>query len=1085
MTYLNVCSFLKKTMEILINKQKFTVKSTEYNKIYIEEFCNLNMLEGLGEQERLISLLRELSLCSDDIKPNLIYSAITHGGYVPIQLSPSFNVIEGIVESKEDFINLEINRKRYDVDNITVFDKVVWQMIIREDNIPYIAFISKSSLDLENNNNPIFIVTDNRDVPCLSSFSEYWLSYSNYRVLVHEKILDKFKSHFKFFLNDENNNNVLDYDNLLHLTMIIKNGGDSLESVLRQNLPFFDEYTILDTGSTDNTVQVLKEVLKNKKGKIYEEPFINFRDSRNRCLDLAGKNCKFIIMLDDTYILQNNLRGFLQTVRGDQFSDSFSLYIKSDDVEYGSNRIIKSESGLRYIYKMHEVITPENNMNVIIPLHHGHIFDYRSDYMEERTMTRKEYDLKILYEMVDDDPDDSRAYYYLGQTYNLLHNHEKAFENFLKRVEHPHEGFIQEKIDACFESARIANFYLNKPWKECEQLYLRAYEMDKSRPDSLYFVGIHYYLDKEFEIAYQYFKQAYIIGYPIHCQYSLKPTLSYYFLPKFLTEVCYYVKDYALGKEVSAFFIEKNQDEKSPVFDKTHSYTVKCWNKIYSELTLQLSRPVLQIIKEKKLIVVFIVNGGFTQWKGSDITKQGVGGSETFIIEITRYMERHSNFHCVVFCNCGNEGEIFEGVEYKPLYDYVDYIASHEIHSVIVSRYPEYLPACYESHNVSNVYLILHDLIPDGEIIMRHPKLKKILLLSDYHKHFFDRMFPSLVDLTEKFEYGIDINAFKEEIAVPKVPYKFIYSSFANRGLLYILQMWKRIKGKFPTAELHIHCDVENPWLNSVDSQMMHSIKSLLFSLKDEGIVYKGWTSKKELYETWKTADVWFYPTTFLETFCLTALEAALSKTLAVTFPIGSLVETVGNRGLLINRNVLTPEGQEDILQNLFWILDEKNWIVKDDYIQRNYQWAIEKSWSRRSDDFVKLIGGSSSSSKEPLLPTIIQYYTSFMNRKVNNVLLYGNCESIDESIFGSHSTIYNETDDLRLMSYIKSKTIFNFLYLDEVKDSMVVTLCYDMLMESGSIMRLPLKTFDLLNTTFTNFTILERDDREIYIEKI
>lgn len=1066
-----------KKMEIHINKQKFTVKSTEYKKIYNEEFCNLNMLEGLGEQERLISLLRELSLCSSDIKPNLICSAITHGGYIPIQLSPSFNVIEGIVESKEDFINMEINRKRYDVDNITVFDKVVWQMIIREDNIPYIAFISKSCLDLENNNNPIFIVTDNQEIPRTSSFSEYSLSFSNYRVLVHEKILDKFKTQFYCYLNEDDK--VLDYDNLLHLTMIIKNGGDSLANVLQHNLPFFDEYTILDTGSTDNTVQVLKEVLKHKKGKVYEEPFINFRDSRNRCLDLAGKSCKFIIMLDDTYMLQNNLRGFLQTVRGDQFSDSFSLYIKSDDVEYGSNRIIKSESGLRYIYKMHEVITPKNNTNVIIPINHGHIFDYRSDYMEERTMTRKEYDLKILYEMVDDDPEDSRAYYYLGQTYNLLKNYEKAFENFLKRVEHHHVGFIQEKIDACFEASRIANFYLYKPWEECEALYLRAFEMDKSRPDSLYFIGIHYYLEKEFTVAYQYFKQAYIIGYPIHCQYSLKPTLSYYFLPKFLTEVCYYVRDFALGKEVSTFFIDKNKDKKSPVFNETDYYTVKCWNKIYNELTLQTS-PGLQIIKEKKPILVFIVNGGFALWRGSDITKQGVGGSETFIIEITRYIERNNrNFHCVVFCNCGT-GEIFEGAEYKPLYDYIDYIASHEIHSVIISRYPEYLPVSYESQNVSNVYLILHDLIPQGEIITRHPKLKKILLLSDYHKQFFDSMFPSLVDLTEKFEYGIDLDAMKERHK--KVPYRFIYSSFANRGLLYLLQMWRRIRERFPTAELYIHCDVDNAWLNSMDSEQMQSIKSLLFDLKHEGIVYKGWTSKLELYETWKTADVWFYPTTFLETFCLTALEAALSKTLAVSFPIGSLVETVGNRGLLMNKNVTIPEGQEDILKELFWILDEKNVIVKNDYIQRNYQWVSEKSWSRRSEDFVKLIGGSVK--REPLLPTIIQYYTSFMNRKVNNVLLYGKCESVDETIFGGHSTVFNEMSDVGLVSYIKKKMIFNFLYLDEVENSIVVTLCYDLLMEKGGIMRLTKRCFDLLESAFGNFVILESDEQEIFLEK-
>ena len=244
-------------------------------------------------------------------------------------------------------------------------------------------------------------------------------------------------------------------------------------------------------------------------------------------------------MLDDTYMLKEKLREFLITVRGDQFSDSFSLYIKSNDSEYGSNRIIKSDSNLRYLYKLHEVISPKNNNNVIIPIHHAYILDHRSDYMEKRTMDRKKYDLKTLFEMVEEEPDDSRALYYLGQTYNLLERYESAYEFFMKRIEHKDEGFKQEKIDACFEAARVINFKLNRPWEECEKLYQRAYEMDKSRPDSLYFIGIHYYLEKNYQLAYDYMKKAYEVGYPLHCQYSLKPTLSFYFVPKFLSELSF------------------------------------------------------------------------------------------------------------------------------------------------------------------------------------------------------------------------------------------------------------------------------------------------------------------------------------------------------------------------------------------------------------------------------------------------------------------------------------------------------------------------------------------------------------------
>ena len=147
------------------------------------------------------------------------------------------------------------------------------------------------------------------------------------------------------------------------LCMIVKNAGPLFEEVLTENLPNFDKWCILDTGSTDGTQDVIRRILAKKNGNLYEEPFVNFKVSRNRCLELAGHTCKFIMMLDDTYSLRGDIRSFLNEVRGDQFSDTFSMLIQSDDTEYYSNRIIKSNTDLRYIYTIHEVINNENNRN--------------------------------------------------------------------------------------------------------------------------------------------------------------------------------------------------------------------------------------------------------------------------------------------------------------------------------------------------------------------------------------------------------------------------------------------------------------------------------------------------------------------------------------------------------------------------------------------------------------------------------------------------------------------------------------------------------------------------------------------------
>lgn len=946
--------------DIAIDGKKYQVNDDEYEPVIHQEFCNLHILDGLGHQDRMIGFLKEVSqvlLMSTSKKYTRMLSiGVSHGGYMELELSSKVHSI--LVDRIDE--NMEVNMTRYGIDNIVVDDGSDCEF----------AYVRRTTRSIDRLKDMKVIVLENSSSTLLGGMKQYNLSRSGLEVLVF--VARDFDSIFAMYFQHYVNGTELHYDNLIHYAMMVKNGGDSMLEVIKENMKYIDEYTILDTGSTDNTVQILRDELdrNRKRGKIVSEPFINFRDSRNRCLDLCGTRCKYIVMLDDTYILRGNLRLFLEIVRGDQVSDSFSMYILSDDVEYGSNRIIRSDrKHLRYKYKLHEVITPKDNMNVIIPKEYAYIYDLRSDYMEERTMNRKEYDIKILQEMVDEDKEDSRAYYYLGQTYNLLERYDDAYDNFMKRASHSDDGFLQEKIDAIFEAGRLANFYLNKPWLEVEKLYLWAYELDKSRPDSLYFIGVHYYMNGDYGKAYKYFVEAYRVGYPVHCQYSLKPSLSYYYLPKFLVEVCYHQRDYALGYEVSVFFGIHYKKREGNWWKKMNddmvevdAYTMRCWEKIFlynkqvknEEKNEEERRSGVEEIKKR---LVFIVNGGFSNWCGSSIERDGMGGSETFIIEISKYVKKREEYdEVIVFCNCGGKGgeEEYCGVMYRDLNGYLEYMRENSVDMCVVSRYPEYLGSLYLMENVKEVMLILHDMIPSGEVILRHDKLKKIMLLSAYHKEVFDAMFGVVLrDLTTTFGYGMDVLSMeKAMVGKKKVKNRFIYSSTANRGLMYLLMMWRLIKAELPDATLYIHSDIyNNKWLNEVCMKEMNIVRELYESMKEGwGIEYKGWVSKKELYESWSEAEVWFYPTTFLETYCLTALEAGVSETLIVTMKIGSLCEVVSDRGVLLDKNVTTVEGREEIIKELVNVLCDED--RKRQYIERNAKYSRMLTWEERSRYF-------------------------------------------------------------------------------------------------------------------------------------
>lgn len=931
-----------------IPKKRYFSLPNEFSKADHKIFTNLIIRPDVGFQERIVAIIKELRYAFS-LEKITCYSC-SHGGFIPINIS---HVFKNIVLKNTDFMhsaNIKKNMEEFGISNIffdnetTKLNSVEKEMLFLNDNI--------RNLEFEKDKTPVVFSCHYENHSFLSSQYKYSysVSYSSWRIYISDEYNQIFSDYFSTFLSKETGD--LFYDNLVHFCMIVKNGGEQLEEMLKLNMPNFDEWTIVDTGSTDDTVKIIEKTLVGKKrGKLYHYPFTNFRDTRNLCLDLAEKQslvpCKYLMMLDDTYVVCGDLRKFLMEVRGDQIADSYSMYVTTDDTKYASNRILRTETRLRYKHKIHEVLNDENNVNVIMFEENANILDRRFPYMETRTMERKRQDLEWLLEEIRDHPTEPRHYYYLAQTYNLLGEHQKAFEAFQKRVEFKNSGFIQERVDAAFESARIANFQLKKTWDECLKLYETAWRIDESRPESLYFIGIHYFLEEQYSKAYPYFKKAYELGFPAHCQHSLKPTLSFHFLPIFLTKTCYFMKDWVLGLDSAQFFLKHNKEG-----DESFEEMVS-WMKIFAHL-VQYSvcpdvSPFSLSINEKP-ILCFLADGGFEEWSGKTILTKGVGGSETYIIEMARNIQKLGYFQVVVFCRC-SVAENFEDVIYRPLNEWYSFIKTNYIHTCIISRFTEYIPTAVLSY-IENIHVVLHDLIIPGTVIINHQKIKKVFCLTEWHCKYVKEIFPILEDKIVTFSYGINSEAFPSTLIVP---YSFIYSSFPDRGLLPLLQIWSKIIEIQPKASLNIFCNLEGEWVNRVQPEQMALIRRFLTNAPNHyNIRLHGWTDKQTLFQYWAKTDIWFYPCIFKETFCMTALEAAASRTFVFTNDLAALQNTVGNRGIVITGDAFTPEWQERALNMLFPYLQEPvsndNLLIKNNLLNENAKWASELSWFSQAE---------------------------------------------------------------------------------------------------------------------------------------
>jgi tetratricopeptide (TPR) repeat protein len=521
------------TRKILIHDVEYIVKEKEF--LDDTKYTPLVMRKDLSQMDREIYVLRRLGSVFPDL--TFVNYGVSHGEYVYKNVSEYFgnSMVVGDLGGTSFATNNLVLRVDTDVDNCKL-------------NYLPLVIVCSSSDDIEGYRR--------------YRLGERYLFVRGFDVGVGESkgendniSCDKIIGLLRVDGVD------VDLDNLLHVIYMIKDSGDGFRDVLMKNFRYVDRVTILDTGSTDNTLRVVADVIRELGCEdivnVYEESFIDFGASRNRLMDLADNfkvggevlpKCAFQMMLDDTYVIEDGdkLRSFLTEVRCDDEAPSLSIYITGVDVLYSSIRLFRPESGIRYKYKIHEI--PDCDTSALIPQKFGFINDIHSDYMRGRTVQRKDKDLELLFEEHEKDPDDPRILYYIAETYIVMEDWNNAFDYYNKRVLHRVEGFNEEKYDAMYKAAVMADLHLGYYWNVVMGMYIESYRYDTSRPESFFMIGSHYYNnDVNYDLAYMFLKKAFEIGLPLNSNMNFKIDQYNYYLPKWLIQLCYVKSDPTLG----------------------------------------------------------------------------------------------------------------------------------------------------------------------------------------------------------------------------------------------------------------------------------------------------------------------------------------------------------------------------------------------------------------------------------------------------------------------------------------------------------------------------------------------------------
>jgi glycosyltransferase involved in cell wall biosynthesis len=270
----------------------------------------------------------------------------------------------------------------------------------------------------------------------------------------------------------------------LCLNMIVKNESKIITRMFDSVVSVIDSYCICDTGSTDNTVEIIQEYFSkhNIPGKVVVEPFKNFCHNRNFALKSCIGMSDFVLLMDADMIL--DVRNFNKSMLKDY--DSYNILQGNNNFYYYNLRILKNNGLYSYVGVTHEYInTPQGNRTHNMEKNTVFINDWGDGGCKSNKFER---DITLLLDGIKEEPKNDRYHFYLANTYHDTNRIEDAITYYKKRIEFG--GWEQEvwysyyKMGCCYKK-------LDKI-VEAINCWLDAYNYLPKRIENLYEIIYHY-----------------------------------------------------------------------------------------------------------------------------------------------------------------------------------------------------------------------------------------------------------------------------------------------------------------------------------------------------------------------------------------------------------------------------------------------------------------------------------------------------------------------------------------------------------------------------------------------------------------
>ena len=264
---------------------------------------------------------------------------------------------------------------------------------------------------------------------------------------------------------------------ILSLCMIVRDSAKTLRPCLASVKPWVDEMVIVDTGSEDETPQIVEDF----GARLFHYPWPDsFAEARNESLRHARGRWIFWMDSDDTISPENGLK--LQRLAQQAVASSVLGYVmqvhcpgpnpvgETDVTVVDHVKLFRNLPDLRFEGRIHEQILPAiRRLGGDVQWTDVYVDHSGADHSLEGQKAKWQRDLRLLELELEDHPDHPFALFNLGMTLADKGDHAAAIDALQRSlsVSGPHESHVR-KLYSLLVTSHTALGQIDQAWQCCQ-----------------------------------------------------------------------------------------------------------------------------------------------------------------------------------------------------------------------------------------------------------------------------------------------------------------------------------------------------------------------------------------------------------------------------------------------------------------------------------------------------------------------------------------------------------------------------------------------------------------------------------------